>query len=150
MHTMKTQLLKKLFEFCFITVLSVFTIVFYNSCQKEKNTLCVPPVPTGLVADSISTSSARLSATPIPSSYKIIFKYKPVTDSTWFTANSENPNWIYSLMPETAYEYYAVASCTQANATPPKISVLAYFTTPKGCNCRERPRPPGCGAACGP
>ena len=166
---MKKQVVKKLFDFSFIIVVSVFTLVFYNSCQKEINTsaqaqfalgldrysfTCIPPVPTGLFADSISTSTARLHVTPVaPILFKVIFNYKRVTDSTWLTTNPGNPSLIYSLTPGTVYEYYAVASCAKANAAPPKNSTIAYFTTFKnhslGCNCRIRPIPPGCAAACG-
>ena len=153
---MKKQLSKKLSELSLLITLSVFAAVLYISCKKETNTPpqipCTPPVPRDLFADPISTGSAKLRATPVDSSVKMVFKYKPLADTTWFTADPGNPIWIYSLVPDTDYEYYAVASCTEEHAPSSRSSDLAYFRTTKvqQCDCRVRPRPPGCGAACGP
>src|ERR1700722_13499408 len=93
--------------------------------------LCLSITPTNLVADSISSSSARLSATIRES--RIIFKYKPVNSDAWLSSSPVDPSWIHSLLPATNYEFYAIGTSTCPSGSPAviKTSYTAYFTTSK-------------------
>ncbi|HEX4374709.1 MAG TPA: FlgD immunoglobulin-like domain containing protein [Puia sp.] len=92
---------------------------------------CFFIVPANLVADSISSSSARLNATIRES--RIVFKYKAVSSDAWLSSTPVDPSWIHSLSPATNYEFYAIGTSTCPSSSTPitKTSSIAYFTTLK-------------------
>jgi flagellar hook capping protein FlgD len=117
--------------------LVITTIIFFSTANGQIapdldiGHPCFFIVPANLVADSISSSSARLSATIRES--RIVFKYKAVTSDAWLSSSPTDPVWIMSLSPATQYEYYAIGTSLCPSSSPPvsKTSAIAYFTTLK-------------------
>jgi hypothetical protein len=97
---------------------------------------CFFIAPANLVADSVSSSSAKLSATIRES--RIVFKYKPVTSDAWLSSSAVDPTWIHSLSPATKYEFYAIGTSTCPSSSPPitKTSSIFFFTTLKASSSK--------------
>ena len=152
---MKDNLYKKLFVLTIVIIAGLFSI---PGCQKDKPPEpCYPPYPTGLFADPVTATSATLHVdlnfTSQDKQAFVGFSYKPANDTTWIMSSNEDPVWVYNLLPGTTYEYYATSQCSDQNGIGYRSSLVhAYFTTLNaqtgGCDCRVRPRPPGCGG-CG-
>jgi hypothetical protein len=128
---MKMYLLKRI---CtpIITMIIFFTIAKGQAAPDlDIGHPCLTIVPANLIADSISSSSARLSATIRES--RIVFKYKPVNSNAWLSSSPVDPSWVHSLLPATSYEFYAIATSTCPSSSPPitKTSAIAYFSTLK-------------------
>jgi hypothetical protein len=130
---MKTFLLNRLYA-SLITIIIFFTTANAQIAPDLGGgfPICLFVAPTNLIADSISSSAARLSATTRNS--RIVFKYKAVTSDAWLSSSPVDPTWIRSLLPATNYEFYAIAASTcPTSISPPvsKTSYKAYFTTLK-------------------
>ena len=97
---------------------------------------CFFIAPANLVADSVSSSSAKLTATIRES--RIVFKYKPVTSDAWLSSSPVDPTWIRSLLPATKYEFYATATSLCPSSSPPitKTSSIFFFTTLKASSSK--------------
>lgn len=89
---------------------------------------CIPPAPSGLFADSIKSTSAKLHAT-VNHGFFVGFYYKSQSSATFIFISGGDPTWIYDLLQGTTYEYYAVEKCTNQNGTRSTASPHSYFTT---------------------
>jgi hypothetical protein len=133
---MKKYLQKRVYTLI-ITIIIFFTIANGQIAPDlDIGHPCFTIIPTDLVADSISISSAKLSAMIRES--RIVFRYKPVSSDAWLSSSPTDPTWIYSLLPATKYEFYAVAASTCPSSSPPviKTSNVVYFTTLKATSSK--------------
>ena len=107
---------------------SAINNVFYavNSVTVNAVTPCTGAAPTGLTANTITSTAANLSwGTVTGATYTV--RYRKVGDPTWITVNTNTASYaLSSLTPGTNYEYQVLAIC---NASSSPYSPSFNFTT---------------------
>ena len=109
-------------------------IVFTTTNQSASCT-----VPTGLLADSITASTARLSWTAVSGAIGYNVRYRPSGSTTWFSVSSQgNVRFVNNLLGSTTYEWQVQTVCGSAagTASTSAFSPSQTFTTlaPAPCN----------------
>ncbi|MEZ5015386.1 MAG: fibronectin type III domain-containing protein [Chitinophagales bacterium] len=85
------------------------------------------PQPTGLMATSITSTSANISWNPVPGVIKYQLQYKPGGPGTWTKKlTTTNSKVIGPLTPSTTYVYKVIAACDGARSD---FSTTLSFTT---------------------
>ena len=117
------------------TISNIYYQSFYANYTALGGTLtaiapCVATtcgVPTGLIATSITTTSALLNWTAIPGAISYNIQYRPVGTTTWSTTTSAtNSVTITGLTPATNYEFQVQTVCSSGNSI---FSSSTTFTT---------------------
>jgi len=108
-------------------VLSPYSnIILFTTLSS--NTTC--PTPGGLLTDSISASSARVSWSPVTGAAGYLVRYRPAGSTTWTSINTAgNARVLTGLNPGTAYEWQVQTFCGTSNTNVSAWSVIITFTT---------------------
>lgn len=90
-------------------------------------------VPSGLIANSISSTSVTLNWTPTGAiSYNV--RYKPVSSSSWITTSSTSNTFnLPGLTPSTNYEFQVASVCSSTLSSA--FSGSANFTISASASC---------------
>jgi len=109
-------------------------IVFTTTNQSSSCT-----VPNGLLADSITSSTARLRWTAVSGAIGYNVRYRPSGATTWFSVTSQsNVRFVNNLLASTTYEWQVQTVCGSATGTASTsaFSTSQTFTTlaPAPCN----------------
>ncbi len=100
------------------------------SATQLFTTSCAPPcssAPTGLFANNITTTSAKLNWSPVVGATKYKISYKATASPTWINLNSlTTTKNISGLTPGTNYQFKVKAICP-GTSTP--FSPNSFFTT---------------------
>ena len=117
------------------TVTSGFSnlIVFTTTGQ---NTSCT--TPTGLLSDSITATTARLSWAAVTGASGYNVRYRPSGNSSWFSISSQgNVRFVNNLLGSTTYEWQVQTICGSAAGTTSTsaFSASQTFTTLASAPC---------------
>jgi len=108
-------------------------IIFTTTGQ---NTTCTPP--TGLLTDSITSSTARLSWAPVSGAAGYNIRYRVSGSSTWASAPTQgNARVLFNLLAATSYEWQVQTVCSSAPGTinNSTFSPSQTFTTLASAPC---------------
>ena len=101
-------------------------LVRYFSGLETTGTPCTD-APTGLYADDVTASKAKIHWNAITSASKYKIQYRPSGTSAWTNLNSTvNTKILTGLTPSTTYDYRVKNVC---GTTPGNWSSIATFTT---------------------
>ena len=90
-------------------------------------TVCTPTIPTGLLANGVTTSSANISWGSV-SGMTYVVQYRAIGSSTWTTVNSSVNNVsVLGLIADTEYEVQVMSVCPDGSNSGFGASTL--FTT---------------------
>ena len=108
-------------------VLSPYSnIILFTTLSS--NTTC--PTPGGLLTDSITASSARVSWSPVTGAAGYLVRYRPAGSTTWTSINTAgNARVLTGLNPGTAYEWQVQTFCGTSNTNVSAWSAIVTFTT---------------------
>lgn len=92
------------------------------------NTTCA--TPTGLLTDSITSNSARVSWSPVTGAAGYLVRYRPAGSTTWTSLNTGgNARVLTGLNPGTTYEWQVQTFCGTTNTNVSAWSGIVLFST---------------------
>ena len=104
----------------------------YSSVQSFTTPFPVCSIPSGLSSTAITTTSAQLNWTTVPSAISYNFQYKMFSAGTWTTVvSAANSSALSGLLANTKYYFQIQSNCGGGNLS--NYSTLDSFTTATPC-----------------